>query len=105
MRQPFSIKWIYLIERRSFDQTYKFSNKNDIVCEWRKKNPCGISTYDKWNFKPQILYIFHLDRASDGRMAHILSVNVKASALKSFLKEENDSMRKMSGNRVPIIFK
>ena len=33
-------------------------------------------------------------------MAHTLGVNVKASAQKSFLKEENDSMRKMSGNRV-----
>ena len=32
MCKPFSIKWIYLIERRSFDQNYKFSNKNDMVC-------------------------------------------------------------------------
>ena len=35
MRSPFSIKWIYLIERRSFDQKYKFSNKNDMVSAWR----------------------------------------------------------------------
>ena len=35
MCKPFSIKLIYLIERRSFDQMYKFSNKNDMVCEWR----------------------------------------------------------------------
>jgi hypothetical protein len=34
-RKPLSIKWIYLIERRSFDQKYKFSNKNDMVCAWR----------------------------------------------------------------------
>ena len=27
MRKPLSIKWIYLIERRSFDQMYKFSKK------------------------------------------------------------------------------
>ena len=38
-----------LIERRSFDQKYKFSNKNDMVCAWRnfQKNSCGISAYDK----------------------------------------------------------
>ena len=35
MRQPFSIKLIYLIEKRSFDQKYKFSNKNDMVSAWR----------------------------------------------------------------------
>ena len=27
--KPFSIKYIYLIERMSFDQKFKFSNKND----------------------------------------------------------------------------
>ena len=45
MRQPFSIKWIHLIERRSFDQKYKFSNKNDMVSAWRnfQKKSCGIS--------------------------------------------------------------
>ena len=31
----FSIKWIYLIERRIFGQKYKFSNKNDMVRAWR----------------------------------------------------------------------
>ena len=31
-----------------------------------KKKYCGISTYDKWNFKPQISSIFHFDRVSDG---------------------------------------
>ena len=36
MRSPFSIKWIYFIERRSFGQKYKFSNKNDMVSAWRK---------------------------------------------------------------------
>ena len=35
MRKPFYIKWIYLIERRSFDQKYKFSNKNGMVSAWR----------------------------------------------------------------------
>jgi hypothetical protein len=51
MHKPFSIKWIYLIERRSFDQMYKFSNKNDMVCAWRKsrKNSCGISNV--WTVK------------------------------------------------------
>ena len=58
MRKPFSIKRFFLIESRSFNQKYKFSNKNDTVCTWRnfqKKKSCGIFTYDKskWNFKPQ----------------------------------------------------
>jgi len=35
MRSPFSIKWVHLIERRSFGQKYKFSNKNDMVSAWR----------------------------------------------------------------------
>ena len=35
MRKPFSIKWIYLMERRRFDQKYKFRNKNDMVSKWR----------------------------------------------------------------------
>ena len=33
-----------------------------------------LVAYDEWNFKPQILSIFHFDRVSDGRMAHILGV-------------------------------
>ena len=56
------------------------------------------------NMINEILSILHFDRASDGRMAHILGINVKTSALKSFLKEENDRMRKMSGNRA-FLFK
>ena len=38
-----------------------------------KKKSCGMFTYDNLNFKPQILSIFYFDRASDGRMAHVLS--------------------------------
>ena len=38
-----------------------------------------LSTYDKWNFKPQISSIFHFDRASDGRMAHLLGVKHKSN--------------------------
>ena len=41
-----------------------------------QKNSCAISTYDKWNFKPQISSIFHFDRESDGEMAHMLGVNI-----------------------------
>jgi len=64
--QPFSIKWIYLIERRRFNQKYKFKNKYDMVCAWSnfQKNVFGM-WYDKWNFKPQISSIFHFDRVSD----------------------------------------
>ena len=39
-----------------------------------KKILVVISTYDNWNFKPQISYIFHFDRASDGWMARVLGV-------------------------------
>ena len=40
-----------------------------------KKNLVAyISTYDKWNVKPQISSIFHFDPVSDGRMAHVLGV-------------------------------
>ena len=42
--------------------------------EFQKKKSCGISTYDKWNFKPQISSIFYFDRVSYGRMAHVLGV-------------------------------
>ena len=74
----FSIKWIYLIEKRSFDQNYIFSNKNDMVCAMRnfRKKSCGISTYDKWNFKPHISSIFHFDWVSEGRMQGCTSVQV-----------------------------
>ena len=76
MCKPFSIKWIYLKKRRNFDQKYKFCNKNDMVCARRnfQKNSCNISSYDKWNFKPQISSIFHFDRVGDGQMAHVLGV-------------------------------
>ena len=35
MRKPFSIKWICLIEKRSFNQKYKFSNKNKVEILWK----------------------------------------------------------------------
>ena len=84
---PFSIKWIYLIER-SLDQKYKFSNKNDMVCcAWRnfQKYSCGISTYDKWNFKPQISSIFHFDWVSDSRVAQAHVLGVKLVLICTFL--------------------
>ena len=59
MHKPFSIKWIYLVERRSFDGV--------SMEEFPKKN-CSISTYDKWNLKTQTSSIFHFDWVSAGRM-------------------------------------
>ena len=41
-----------------------------------KKILKALSIYDKWNFKPQISSIFHFDRVSDGRMAHVLGVKI-----------------------------
>ena len=51
------------------------------------KKICGISTYVKWNFKPQISSIFNFDRASDGRMAHVLGVNAWQHMLTKEWKE------------------
>jgi len=45
MRVPFSIKGIYLIERRSFDQKYKFSNKNDTVSHGGLYRPPWVSSW------------------------------------------------------------
>ena len=43
-----------------------------------KKNLLAyISTYDKWNFKPQISSIFHFERVSDVRLDHVLGVKLK----------------------------
>ena len=55
--------------------------------EFPKKN-CGISTYDKWNFKPQISSIFHFDPVSDGRMAHILSGKINENEMRFRFKEQ-----------------
>ena len=70
---------IYLIEKRSFDQKYKFSNKkSDMVCEWRNfKNifPRPLFTII---FRPKILFfchIFNFDRADQSWSCHILGVN------------------------------
>ena len=55
MFSPFSIKWIYLIERRIFGQKYKFSNKNAMVSTWRyfkKKNSRPLFTIF---FRPEML--------------------------------------------------
>ena len=83
MRKPFSIKWIYLIEKCSFDQKYKFSNKNDMVCAWRNfKNifPRPLFTII---FRPKILFFVTYSiltgqtstRADQSWVCHILGVN------------------------------
>ena len=61
----------------------KVSNKNDMVCAWRnfQKLSCGIATYDKFNFKPQISSIFHFDRVSDSQLALILGVKTSKEKL------------------------
>ena len=66
----FMQEMIYLIERRNFDQKYKFSNKNVNAWSNFQKKYCGmrINTLSH-NFHS---YIFHFD--SDGRMAHVLGV-------------------------------
>ena len=63
MRKTFSTKWIYLIERRSFDQKYKFSDKNDIVCAWRDFNStfCVLSRYPKRPVRIEKSSIFNFE--------------------------------------------
>ena len=69
--------------KEHFDQKYKLSNKNDMLCPWRnfQKHSCGISIYDKWNFKPQISSIFHFDRISDNCMVYVLGVKQTSNHL------------------------
>ena len=55
MRSPFSIKWIYLIERRSFGQKYKFSNKNDMVSTWRNFKNIFSRPLFTITFRPEML--------------------------------------------------
>ena len=55
MRSPFSIKWIYLIERRSFDQKYKFSNKNDMASAWRNFKNIFPRPFFIIIFRPEML--------------------------------------------------
>ena len=90
-----------LIERRSFDQKYKSLVIKMTLCGHGGiyKKSCGICTYDKWNFKPQISSIFHFDWVSDGRMAHILGVNQLPAARKGF---KNGSS--ISTNVWPFLF-
>ena len=55
-RQPFSITIIYLIERRSFDQKYKFGIKNDMVSAWRNlKNILVSDSFKKQRKFPRFL--------------------------------------------------
>ena len=37
------------------------------------KNPFGMSAYDKWTLKQQILPIFHFDQISDVQMDRVLN--------------------------------
>ena len=56
MLKPFSIKWIYLIEKRSFYQKYKFSNKNDMVCTWRNFKNIFSRPLFTIIFRPKIFF-------------------------------------------------
>ena len=55
MRSPFSIKLIYLIERRSFGQKYKFGNKNDMVSAWSNFKDIFYSPLFTIIFRPEML--------------------------------------------------
>ena len=55
MRLPFSIKWIFLVERRFFDQKHKFSYKNDMVSAWRNFKKKNSRPHFTIIFRPEIL--------------------------------------------------
>ena len=83
----------YIIEKRIFTEIVKFTNENDLFCEWRDfKKKC---TYDKWNFKPKISSIFHIERVNDGWVSQILLmffVQIYGACLlkkRDFVKEIN----------------
>ena len=78
MRKPFSIKWIYLIERRSFDQKYKFSNKNDMVCAWRDFNStsCVLSRYPKRPVRVEKSSIFNFEYVNEVWISGVLGVKL-----------------------------
>ena len=50
------------------------STNSVIKMAWCPHEGISKKTYDKWNFKPEVSSIFHFDRESDGRMAHVLGV-------------------------------
>ena len=56
IRKPFSIKWIYLIEKRWFEQKYKFSSKNDMVCTWRNFKNIFSRPLFTIIFRPKLLF-------------------------------------------------
>ena len=45
----------------------------------------GISTYDNWNFKPQISSVFHFDQTSDGQMAQAFFFHANPSFVKPMI--------------------
>ena len=59
--KPFGWNQIQLIERRIFEQNYKFSDKNYNLCERRdfQKILFDTCSYYKWNFKPYKPSIFY----------------------------------------------
>ena len=44
-------------------------------------------TFDKWNFKPKISSIFHVDQVTDGWMSHVFGVKLSLSII--FLSRES----------------
>ena len=66
---------------------------------------CGISTYDKWNFKPQISSIFHFVQVSDSWLAHILGVNRDWIPQRIFLESDESFDKNLDrGKKLLISF-
>ena len=77
--------WFCTFEHKS---TFLWS-KNDTFCAWRdfNKKICDVCTYIKWNFKPQISPIFHIEYVNQVWISGVLGV--KADSKNSiFVAEE-----------------
>ena len=67
--------FFYFIEVKNFVQSYKFINKNDLICAWKDFTKKNFVVYDNRNFKPKISPIFHFKQVNDGWVSHKLCVN------------------------------
>ena len=57
MRKPFSSNSIYFIERRSFTENHKFSNKNNHLPAWRKIEIFFFAIFTRPNLPVRVFFL------------------------------------------------
>ena len=104
MRKAFFRKYFLLLNLHFWAKKCKFSNKNDNFSAWRDFNKifCDVCTYIKWNFKPQISPIFHIEYVNHVWISGVLGVNRQYSNIvsASFGKLENQALKAYWPNTV-----